>query len=79
MFLDGCWHTIELTVPREGLAQADPLDVTRLQEVILTPLLGIWTLARIRGSILSAELGARRHSRNSCVPGARPWRFRCTR
>jgi uncharacterized protein (DUF1015 family) len=41
MFLDGCWHTIELTVPREGLAQADPLDVTRLQEVILTPLLGI--------------------------------------
>ena len=41
MFLDGCWNTIELTVPREGLAQADPLDVTRLQEVILTPLLGI--------------------------------------
>lgn len=41
MFLDGCWHTIELTVPREGLAQSDPLDVTRLQEVILTPLLGI--------------------------------------
>jgi uncharacterized protein (DUF1015 family) len=41
MFLDRCWHTIELTVPREGLAQADPLDVTRLQEVILTPLLGI--------------------------------------
>jgi len=41
MFLDGCWHTIELTVPREGLAQADPLDVTRLQDVILTPLLGI--------------------------------------
>ena len=41
VFLDGCWHTIELTVPREGLAQADPLDVTRLQEVILTPLLGI--------------------------------------
>jgi uncharacterized protein (DUF1015 family) len=41
MFLDGGWHTIELTVPREGLAQADPLDVTRLQEVILTPLLGI--------------------------------------
>jgi len=41
MFLDGCWHTIELLVPREGLAQADPLDVTRLQEVILTPLLGI--------------------------------------
>jgi uncharacterized protein (DUF1015 family) len=41
MFLDSCWHTVELTVPREGLAQADPLDVTRLQEVILTPLLGI--------------------------------------
>ena len=41
MFLDGSWNTIELTVPREGLAQADPLDVTRLQEVILTPLLGI--------------------------------------
>jgi uncharacterized protein (DUF1015 family) len=41
MFLDRCWHTVELTVPREGLAQADPLDVTRLQEVILTPLVGI--------------------------------------
>jgi uncharacterized protein (DUF1015 family) len=41
MFLNGCWHTVELTVPREGLAQSDPLDVTRLQEVILTPLLGI--------------------------------------
>ena len=41
MFLEGSWHTIELTPPREGLAQADPLDVTRLQEVILTPLLGI--------------------------------------
>ena len=41
MFLEGRWHTIELIAPREGLTQADPLDVTRLQEVILTPFLGI--------------------------------------
>ena len=41
MFLGDQWHTIELTAPREGLAQADPLDVTRLQDLILTPLLGI--------------------------------------
>jgi uncharacterized protein (DUF1015 family) len=41
MFLGDGWHTIELTAPREGLAQADPLDVTRLQDLILTPLLGI--------------------------------------
>jgi uncharacterized protein (DUF1015 family) len=41
MFLDGRWHTIELMAPREGLTQSDPLDVTRLQEVILTPFLGI--------------------------------------
>ena len=41
MFLGDRWHTIELTAPREGLAQADPLDVTRLQDLILTPLLGI--------------------------------------
>ena len=41
MFLDGRWHTIELTVAREGLTPADRLDVTRLQEAVLTPLLGI--------------------------------------
>ncbi|MGH9257065.1 MAG: DUF1015 domain-containing protein [Vicinamibacterales bacterium] len=41
MFLDGRWSTVELTVAREGLAPADRLDVTRLQDLILTPLLGI--------------------------------------
>jgi len=41
MFLDGRWRTIELTVAREGLTPADRLDVTRLQEAVLTPLLGI--------------------------------------
>ena len=41
VFLDGSWHSVELPVPREGLTPADGLDVTRLQDLILTPLLGI--------------------------------------
>ncbi|MBI4887769.1 MAG: DUF1015 domain-containing protein [Acidobacteria bacterium] len=41
MRLGGRWHTIEIPVAREGLAPADRLDVTRLQDLILTPLLGI--------------------------------------
>jgi uncharacterized protein (DUF1015 family) len=41
MFLDGRWHTIDLgEAPRE-LRAADRLDVSRLQEKVLTPLLGI--------------------------------------
>ena len=42
MFIDGGWHTLELTTAREGLVQDDRLDVTRLQDIILTPLLGIY-------------------------------------
>ena len=41
MLLDSRWHVVELPVAREGLAPADRLDVTRLQDLILTPLLGI--------------------------------------
>ena len=41
MFLDGAWHTIDLgEAPRE-LQAADRLDVSRLQEQVLTPFLGI--------------------------------------
>jgi len=41
MFLDGAWHTIHLgEAPRE-LQAADRLDVSRLQEQVLTPFLGI--------------------------------------
>jgi uncharacterized protein (DUF1015 family) len=41
MFLDGGWHTIDLgEAPRDGGA-ADGLDVSRLQQKILGPLLGI--------------------------------------
>jgi len=41
MFLDGEWHTIDLgEAPRHADA-ADRLDVSRLQEKILAPLLGI--------------------------------------
>jgi uncharacterized protein (DUF1015 family) len=41
MFLDGRWHTIDLgEAPRE-LRAADRLDVSRLQEKVLTPLLDI--------------------------------------
>jgi len=41
MFLDGRWHTIELGPPPEGFSPADRLDVSRLQDEVLTPLLGI--------------------------------------
>jgi len=41
MFLDGRWHTIALGPPVEGLSAANRLDVSRLQDLVLTPLLGI--------------------------------------
>jgi uncharacterized protein (DUF1015 family) len=41
MFLDGKWHTIVLGDPPRDLADADRLDVSRLQQAVLTPLLGI--------------------------------------
>ncbi|OFW01375.1 MAG: hypothetical protein A3I61_18050 [Acidobacteria bacterium RIFCSPLOWO2_02_FULL_68_18] len=41
MLLDGGWHTIELGPPQPGLSPADRLDVSRLQDLVLTPLLGI--------------------------------------
>ena len=41
MFLDGQWHTIVLGDPPRGLEAADRLDVSRLQEAVLAPLLGI--------------------------------------
>jgi uncharacterized protein (DUF1015 family) len=41
MFLDGQWHTIVLGDPPRGLEAADRLDVSRLQDTVLTPLLGI--------------------------------------
>jgi len=41
MFLDGRWHTIALGPAAAGLPAADRLDVSRLQDLVLTPLLGI--------------------------------------
>jgi uncharacterized protein (DUF1015 family) len=41
MFLDGRWHTIELGAAVADRSAADRLDVSRLQEQLLTPLLGI--------------------------------------
>jgi uncharacterized protein (DUF1015 family) len=41
MFLGGRWYTIELGAPPAGTAAADGLDVSRLQDTVLTPLLGI--------------------------------------
>ena len=35
------WHTLTLGMPPPGLAAADRLDVSRLQETVLGPLLGI--------------------------------------
>jgi uncharacterized protein (DUF1015 family) len=41
MFLDGRWHTIDLGEAPRDLSAADRLDVSRLQEKVLAPLLGI--------------------------------------
>jgi len=41
MFLDGKWYTIALGNAPRTLAPADRLDVSRLQQTVLTPLLGI--------------------------------------
>ena len=41
MYLDGRWYTIDLGEPPAGLAPDQRLDVSRLQELVLTPMLGI--------------------------------------
>ena len=41
MFLAGEWHTIELGAPPPGAGAAEQLDVSRLQDLVLSPLLGI--------------------------------------
>jgi len=41
MFLDGGWYTIDLGPAPDGLAPDERLDVSRLQALVLTPLLGI--------------------------------------
>ncbi len=41
MYLDGGWYTISLGEPADGLAPDQRLDVSRLQELVLGPILGI--------------------------------------
>jgi len=41
MYLDGTWHTVILGVPPANVSAAERLDVSRLQETVLTPILGI--------------------------------------
>ncbi len=41
MFLGGRWYTIAFGEAPQGLAAADRLDVSRLQDAVLAPLLGI--------------------------------------
>jgi uncharacterized protein (DUF1015 family) len=41
MFLAGHWHTVALNPPAHGASPSAGLDVSRLQDQILTPLLGI--------------------------------------
>ena len=41
MFLGGRWYTIALGAPPAGISAADRLDVSRLQDALLTPVLGI--------------------------------------
>ena len=41
MFVGGAWRTLALGTPPAGTSPADALDVSRLQDLVLTPLLGI--------------------------------------
>jgi uncharacterized protein (DUF1015 family) len=41
VYLAGAWHTLHLGVAPPNLSAADRLDVSRLQDLVLTPLLGI--------------------------------------
>jgi len=41
MFLAGEWHTIELGASSSGAGAAEQLDVSRLQDLVLAPLLGV--------------------------------------
>jgi uncharacterized protein (DUF1015 family) len=41
MYLAGRWYTIDLGQPPAGLAPDQRLDVSRLQELVLAPMLGI--------------------------------------
>jgi uncharacterized protein (DUF1015 family) len=41
MFVDGEWHTLRFGAARPDLSPADRLDVSRLQDEVLTPILGI--------------------------------------
>jgi uncharacterized protein (DUF1015 family) len=41
MFLDGRWYAIDLGEAPPDLGAAERLDVSRLQDAVLTPLLGI--------------------------------------
>jgi uncharacterized protein (DUF1015 family) len=41
MFLDGKWHTLALGAGPRDVSPADRLDVSRLQDTVLAPLLGI--------------------------------------
>jgi len=41
MFLAGAWHTIELGTPPSSAGAAEQLDVNRLHDLVLAPLLGI--------------------------------------
>ena len=41
MFLDGSWHTLVMGEAGADTPATDRLDVSRLQDLVLTPLLGI--------------------------------------
>jgi uncharacterized protein (DUF1015 family) len=41
MYLDGAWYSLQLVPPPDGTAPADRLDVQRLHDQVLAPLLAI--------------------------------------
>jgi uncharacterized protein (DUF1015 family) len=41
MFLDGRWYTVDIGEPEDTLRRSDRLDVSRLQNEVLAPILGV--------------------------------------
>ena len=73
MFLEGSWYTVALGEAPQSLAPSERLDVSRLQELVLGPLLGIGDVRTdkridfIGGARGTAELEAKVRSGHAAV------------
>ena len=80
MFLDGAWHTLVLGEAAARRRPAERLDVSRLQDVVLGPLLGSATCGRDKRIDFVGGAARHRRARVARPVGTRPpSRSRCIR